>query len=82
MSLIMRQLETSNMCGDPHQSKRLLRAFLAWTGKRSCRKALIDAGIPTAHGESWIADRCVLRKCEQDKLTEIEEIEKLLERIP
>jgi hypothetical protein len=82
MSLVMAQHRTAQMAGNPHQSKRLTRAFLPWAGRRSNRQALTDAGVPTTHGEAWLSDRCILRQAEQERLMGMPEIVKLMERIP
>ena len=82
MSIVMRQQQSNQMGGDVHMSARLRLAFHSWCGNRTATKALADAGIPIIHGRSWLGEKCVLRQCEQDKLTEIPAINKLLERIP
>jgi hypothetical protein len=50
----------AGMGGDPDESKRLIRPFLAWAGRRSNAVALKLAGIEYGHGSRWLGRTGVL----------------------
>jgi hypothetical protein len=58
--IIKRAKRSGSQGGDPAESERLIRPFLAWAGRRSNAVALKLAGIEYGHGSRWLSRTGVL----------------------